>query len=351
MPADSQVKAALELLSKALGQAAPDGPTFADVWRRYFREEGRRNDTARDIERRGRLLCAFMAGRPALEFTTERAEDYRELRRDERLNLKLYGAAGVPFRRIPKPATVNREIESAKRALQWGVEQRPQLLPYNPLATAEREPENNIRTMRLQTEEEIQRILACADDEEAAAFLLFVDCGPRLMEVLTLKWDQLFMGRDSRGHDQPVLQLWDTKNGTSRRIGVSWRAYEAIQRRPRVSRFIFPGREPGMYAKDAPVRQGDHLHPDPFRRRMKRLFNRAGFPDLGIHDLRHTFIFLSEIVYGAPRRAVMNQTGHTTESVHDRYGIDHDEERARLYDVVNQAIEANLDRIERSRRK
>lgn len=350
MAVDARVKAALELLSDALG-AGVTGPSFAEVWRRYFREEGRRNDTARDIERRGLLLCAFMDGRQALSFTTEVAEDYRELRRDETRNRDLYAKAGVPFRRVPKPATVNREIECAKRALQWAVEQRPQLIPYNSLATAEPEPENNVRTTRLQTEEEIQRVLDLADPVERAAFLLWIDCGPRRKEVLSLQWDQIFMARDSRDHDQPVIQLWDTKNKDNRRIGISWRAYEAVQALPRVSRYVFPGRVPGSYrGRAAPIRPGKHLGPDAFLRRMKRLFKRAGVEGMVIHDLRHSFIFIASNVYQTPEKATMKQTGHKTVSAWKRYGIDPDEERARLYDKVNQGIEKELERIARKRR-
>lgn len=344
----------LDAIRRLLGEdAASHGPTFAAAWRRYFRAEGRKNDTARDIERRGRLLCAFLGDDPALSFTAERAEDYRELRRDEKRNRELYGKAGVPFRHLPRPATVNREIECAKRALEWCLEQRPPVLAYNPLASAKAEPERNIRKSRLGGEEDVQRILGAADPTERAALLLYVDAGARRAEVLSLQWSQIFMGRDSRGRDQPVIQLWDTKNQDNRRIGISWRAYEAIQALPRLDRHVFPGRVPGAYGgREAPVRPGTHLGPDAFLRRMKRLFVRAGVtgPDgqpLRIHDLRHTFAYFGRVIHRAAERALMAQGGWKTRSAFDRYGISDDDERALLYDQINKSIEREESRVRR----
>ncbi len=335
----------------------PVGPTFREIWVRYFREEGRGNDTAKDIERRGKLLCAFWGDRQAIECTTELAEIYRDIRHDPEKCRILYVGAEVPYRRDPTPSTVNRELECARRALQWACDSKPALLLYNPLARVRMAQEKNIRQSRIQDEATLQRLLAFADPVERAATLLGIDCGTRRMEFLTLRWSQLFMAKDKRGHDQPIAQLWDTKNGRNRRIGLSWRTYEAIQALPKLDRYIFVGRRPGEYrGREAPIRPGTHLGGDAFLRRFQRLCVKAGVrgPDgkpLRLHDLRHSFAFMGRVVHKANRKDLMDQGGWVTEAAFNRYGIDDDEQRAGLYDTINQSIERQLDDLAKRKQK
>lgn len=348
MSEDAAIKAALDTLTKALaGKAAAQGPTFAEIWRRYFREEGRYNDTAKDIERRGQLLCAFWGDRPALECTTAAVEDYRDVRRDPEKASALYEKAGIELRRKePAIATINREVACGRRALQWAVENNPPLLPYNPLGAVKLEQEKNVRQIGHRSEEDLQRLLSFADPEERAAILLYIDCGPRRMEVLSLQWTQFLMVRvevDGVVKNRPMIHLWNTKNRDPRRIGITWRAYEAVQALPRHGRYVFPGRRPGRYRHaKAPVRPGAHLTPDAFNRRIKRLCKKAGvFAENGspltIHDFRHWFVYVATVVHGAPRAQVKKQTGHVTDSAHDRYGIGGEEGTAMMFENIERS--------------
>lgn len=324
----------LTAIRRLLGQDLPSGPTFGEIWARYWRAEGRHLGSFRVIALRGRMVLEYWRSRPSLACTTDEAEVYRDARMATRTR------TGRP----PRPATVNRELAAARRALQWALEQRPPLLPYNPLAAVTMAPEDNVRHSRIETEADLQRLLDAADPVERAAILLHVDCGPRRGEVLSLQWSQVFLLKGRR----PIIQLWETKNGDPRRIGISRRAYDAIQALPRVDRYIFVGRSPGRYrTSEAPIRPGTHLSPDAFCRRFHRLCIRAGVlgPDgkpLNLHDLRHTFAFRSSVLFRIPEGVAMRQGGWKTRSAWDRYGIESDEERAMLYDAIDAGIQEQV---------
>src|SRR5687767_14748816 len=107
--------AKLEEIRRLLGMGAePTGPTFGELWGRYYREEARYLDTARDMERFGRVFAECWGSRPALSLTTADVEAYRDARR---LQVTRRG-------KPPMPATLNRETAAARRCLQWAVEQR-----------------------------------------------------------------------------------------------------------------------------------------------------------------------------------------------------------------------------------
>lgn len=325
----------LTAIRRLLGQDAPSGPTFGEIWARYFKAEGRHLKSSSVVAWRGRMLLEAWRTRPTLACDVEAAEAYRDLRMSS------------PTRQgdAPKPATVNRELACARRALQWALEHRPQLLPYNPLAGVAMADEDNVRHSRIETEADLQRLLEHADPLERAAILLYVDCGPRRMEVLSLQWSQLLMLHGRR----PMIQLWDTKGGEPRRIGISMRAFEAVQALPRADRYIFVGRAPGRYrgGNEAPIRPGTHLSADSFCKRFQRLCVRASVlgPDgkpFTIHDLRHTFAFRSSVLFQIPEKVAMKQGGWKTRSAWDRYGIESDEERAMLYDAIDAGIQEQV---------
>lgn len=323
---------------------APTGPTFRELWTRYFREEGRKNSTADDIERMGALLLEQWGDLPAISVTTAVAEDFADTMR-ARVTCK-----GTPFR----PATINRHLTVGRRCLQWAIEQRPQLLPFNPLSSVKLAKENNVRQIGDRTEADLQLLLAHANAVERAAVLLYVDSGARRLEILSVQWDQVYLAKiktDDGWQTSPAIHLWATKNGEQRRIGISWRAYEALRALPRLDRYVFVGRCPGVYkGREAPIRPGTHLTPDMFLKRFKRLCAKAGVfgPDgkpLTIHDLRHWFVRTASIVYQIPDRSVMLQTGHKTRSAFERYGIGGDYERAAMMTAINKGIQRELNSL------
>jgi len=334
----SQIRALLEM-------DAGGGPTFAELWRRYYREEARYLRTARDVAHRGAILLRAWGTRIASSLTSADAEDYRDRRK----------AAITRRHRAPMPATINRELACARRCLQWALEQRPPLLRVNPLASVRMEAERNVRRTKIRTEEELERLLELADRAMRALILAQIDCGFRRMEVLTLQWTQLALVRyRSRTTDtlmtRPMAELWDTKNGERRRVALSWRTFEAIQDLPRIGRYVFVGREPGnRRTRESPARPGTHLAPSATLAKFKRLVDKAGLvgvdgEPITFHTLRHSFAYLTRVRDRIPERQVMKQGGWKTRSAFDRYGVGDEDELSEMYEVVDANIAAELAR-------
>jgi integrase len=330
----------LRKVREALGMDEPaGGPTFGELWGKYFRAEGRYLDTVRDLKRYEILLCAQWGERPAIRLGPEDLESYRDLR------LSQTTRRGKP----PAPATVNREVAAARRCLQWAVEQR--LLKYNPLAGAAMLPENNIRHTAIRSEAELARLLELADPWMRAIILVQIDCGFRRMEVFSLVWSQIVLVPHLRADGEealrPMVQLRKTKNGSRRRAALSQRTYDAIQALPRwCERFVFVGRKPGRFRGEGsgpvPV-PGTHLSPDATLRKFQRLCERVGLhaEDGGkfhFHDLRHSFAYLMRVRDRASAFAVKLQGGWKTNSAFERYGIGGEEELADMYDRVDASI-------------
>jgi integrase len=323
----------LEQIRALLLQKEESGPTFASLWARYFREEARYLDSARDSRRIGVHLELAWGARPALSLTTEDVEAYRDRRKG------TLTRRGAP----PAPATVNRELACAKRCMQWAVEQR--LLKYNPLASLKMEHEDNIRKSRIGTEADLQRLLEHADRTMRALILAQIDCGFRRMEIFSLQWSQIIMVPYGQGH-RPMVQLWETKNGRRRRAALSQRAYDAIWSLPRFGRYVFVGREPGRYrggGREAPPRPGTHLSPDATLRKFQRLAAKSGLTTVDgepftFHMLRHSFAYLRRVRDKASQFAVKLQGGWLTNSAFERYGIGGEEELAEMYEQVDAHI-------------
>lgn len=324
----------LRRVREALGMGASrdQGPKWRELWARYFREEARYRESSADIARNGSHL-AIWNDRAALGLSTADVEAYRDAR------MATVTRRGRP----PTVASINREVTSARRCLQWAVEQR--IIPHNPLAAVSMVPEHNTRQSRLRSEEELQRLLALADPTMRALILLQIDCGCRRGEVFAIEWSHLVLVPFARGV-RPMVELWDTKNGEKRRVALSQRTYEAIDAIPRFGRYVFPGRKPGRYRKDgrtAPIDSSRHLNPDATLRKYQRLAQRAGLGHLWFHDLRHSFAYLMRVSHKASEFAVRLQGGWKTRSAFERYGIGGEEELADMYEHVDARL-AELDK-------
>ena len=135
------------------------------------------------------------------------------------------------------------------------------------------------RRERFLTAEEYRRLgrELCALDaaggmpaRSAAALRLLMLTGCRLMEVVTLRWDDVDRGAGE-------LRLRDSKTG-ARMVPLTPTAAAVLARVPRVpgSPWVFPGERPDR-------------HMGPPARHWRRARGRAGLGDVRIHDLRHSF--------------------------------------------------------------
>ena len=149
-----------------------------------------------------------------------------------------------------------------------------------------------------------------------AAFRLLILTGCRLSEIQTLKWEYI----TPRG-----IELPDSKTG-ARRIPLPDVARDVLAALPRVSGnpYVIVGKVEGRYATD-------------FQHPWRRIRNRAGLPDVRIHDLRHTYAS-NAVSSGMPIQMVGRLLGHTQLQTTMRYAHLAD-------DPVNRAAEENAARL------
>jgi len=149
-----------------------------------------------------------------------------------------------------------------------------------------------------------------------AAFRLLILTGCRLGEIQTLRWDYI----TPKG-----MELPDTKTG-ARRIPLPEAAravldsLESAEGNP----YVIAGKLSGSHVTDL-------QHP------WRRIRDRAGLPDVRIHDLRHTYAS-NAVSGGMPIQMVGKLLGHSQIQTTMRYAHLAD-------DPVNRAAEENANRL------
>ena len=133
------------------------------------------------------------------------------------------------------------------------------------------------RRERFLTEAEFER-LGCALDEAeaegavyaAAAVRLLMLTGCRKSEVLSLRWEDVYL-------DDAELRLADSKTG-ARVVPLPPPAVELLAALPRLpgNPWVIPGRKPGARLSGL-----DHA--------WRKVRERAGLEDVRVHDLRHSY--------------------------------------------------------------
>jgi integrase len=322
----------LDAIRGLLGEAgAPaSGPTFREVWERYWREDARGKRSARDIERIGNELCARWGDRVASTLTSRDGEDYRDARS------AVITRLGKPV----SPQTIDNELSQARRALNWACDQRPPMLEYNGLARVRMARPLNARKSKVKTEADLQLLLAECSPLLEALVLLYIDCGPRRMEAISMEWAQLEVTRD-----RARVELWRTKNKKRRHIRLSLRTLAAILRLPRFCRWVFASKKTN---KAYSARWLYAL----FLKAVKR----AGLTGVDgeticFHTLRHSFAYLRRTRDKISRQAIMKQGGWIDPKVFDRYGIPDDDELDDMYVEIDKNIADELKRLRASERK
>jgi integrase len=132
---------------------------------------------------------------------------------------------------------------------------------------------------------QIEKVLNVIDSPEwRFIFKLFVYTGMRLGEVANLYWRDIDLRRG-------VITVRKAKNYQSRVIPIHPKLREELEARyPAVGKLV-------RYSKD-------YIY-----HRLKRYFVEAGFPELRVHDLRHTFASLM-VMAGVDLKTVQELLGH-----------------------------------------
>ncbi|MEP3333113.1 tyrosine-type recombinase/integrase [Sedimentitalea sp.] len=130
-----------------------------------------------------------------------------------------------------------------------------------------------------------------------AAFRLLILTGCRLGEIQTLKWEYI---------TPDGMELPDTKTG-ARRIPLPQAARAVLSALPRSpgNPYVIVGKLDGRHATD-------------FQHPWRRIRERAGLPNVRIHDLRHTYAS-NAVSSGMPIQMVGRLLGHTQIQTTMRY--------------------------------
>ncbi|EDP73902.1 tyrosine-type recombinase/integrase, partial [Hydrogenivirga sp. 128-5-R1-1] len=172
-----------------------------------------------------------------------------------------------------------RTIKSAlTKAVEWEYVKEHPLRGYKLLKIQQKPP----KFLLPQQIKEVEKII----DEEIWQFVfrLFIYTGMRLGEITRLKWEHINLNRE-------IITVEKSKSFHSRVIPIH----------PTLKKDII------RYKKDI----GKVV---PFKRRyiqerLKNYFRKAGYPDLRVHDLRHTFASLM-VMAGVDLKTVQELLGH-----------------------------------------
>lgn len=215
------------------------------------------------------------------------SERYRliSLQRDSIAKIKVAGLSGKLMaewrdRRLNEVSgsTTNRDLNLISHVInvarkEWGIHVE------NPIAMIRRPPENRARNRRLASGEE-EKLLAELEEttrSERGTYeqggsrnpwmrplvILALETAMRRGELLSLRWADVFLA-------DRFVRLHETKNGESRDVPLSTRAYGVLAGLPRhISGRVFP------------------TTADAVKKAFVRSVQRADLGDLHFHDLRH----------------------------------------------------------------
>ena len=180
--------------------------------------------------------------------------------------------------------TVNVHIRTLKaafsKAVEWEYVKENPFKGYKLLKVQQKPP-------RFLLPDEIKRIESVIDREEwLFAFRVLVYTGMRIGEAVRLTWKDIDLERG-------IITVRKSKNFQSRVIPIHPTLKSEFEKRyPAVGKVI-------GYCRD-------HIE-----HKLKKYFRKAGFPELRVHDLRHTFASLM-VMAGVDLKTVQELLGHTS---------------------------------------
>lgn len=145
--------------------------------------------------------------------------------------------------------------------------------------------------------EEMARLIESVDAEEdiyvRAAIMLLILTGCRKSEILNARWEDVNIERKE-------LRLPETKSGCAQMVPLSAPAIEILQGLPRMAGnpHVIPGERPGAHRVNV-------------SKNWDRIRERAGLPDLHLHDLRRSYgsILASD---GVPLQIIQRLLRHSS---------------------------------------
>jgi integrase len=171
-----------EVLIKATGITFPE--LSVEYQKAKFKETGgiSINEQKNIHYKLERFILPFFKNKKVLRIDDFVMDDYR--------NKRLEMWADKKKTRTVKATTIRREMSIIKAIINWGVNHKPQLVPYNPIAAYEL-PKRDDEVILPPKENDIIRIIKAAPDHLRRAILLNLSTGARAgeTELLNIKWE------------------------------------------------------------------------------------------------------------------------------------------------------------------
>ena len=226
-----------------------------------------------------------------------------------------------------KPATVNRELATMKKAFNLAVKEW-EWVRDNPVLRVSMEKEENQRDRWLTFEEEEKLLNVCPDWlRELVIFAL--NTGMRLGEIISLEWKGVDLFRKT-------ITIFKSKNKELRTIPINGVVFEMLKNKSRVksikTNFVFYTQVHKMYLKTSI----DHA--------FKKVLKKAGIEDFRWHDLRHTFA-TRLIQAGVDFYKVQKLLGHKTPLMTQRYAHHYPESLRDAVEVLDKYV-TNLSQLD-----
>ena len=191
--------------------------------------------------------------------------DQISLLRANELTSKQFAAYRDKRLKSVSPSSVKRELVIIRHCLnlamnEWGIP-----LSENPIHRLTIPRESQARQRRLSSDEERLLLANCKHSALRDAIRLAIETGMRRGELLNAKWEHLDTQRG-------LLDIPETKNGSSRTIPLTSRALEVLSSKQQSGSRIIP------------------ITSNALRLAWERLYRATGIHDLRFHDLRHEAI-------------------------------------------------------------
>lgn len=270
MDDDEILTRALEIVRERTEARRP-GVTVLQLYEPYKRAKAKLKSW-HTIEMALAPVLVFLGGRPAMSLTVADTEDYREQRRTHQFR----GGKG----RTVSDKTINYQVGWLKCMMTWAT--RGGRIPYNPLA-AMRAAKVSKHRKTSPTEEDIGRLLACADVTMRAFILLAADSGMRRDEIRLCRWE--WIDESTRLLTLPAAS---TKSQRERRVPVTSRTFAALRLLPRHLKgsYVFHNANKG---------DGTPIHFNAVDKIFRGIVEASGVKAapgdvrVHLHDLRHAF--------------------------------------------------------------
>ena len=251
--------------------------TFADWADEYYKEIEKRKKYLKADKRFFKLAKDRWANRPLVSIGVD----------DIKKVLTSIAAKGTKIE-------ANRWLASIRACLQaaW----RSELIQVNPAMRVRPYPENPGRT-RILNDDEFKKLAKAVDEltdpHIRAGFVLLIETGARLSEVLKATWGQFDL-------DAGLWRIPSTKSGRPQTIPISPSAIATLMNLDHQGEYVIPGREKGTrrydlkrpwekLAKKCGLRCACGDKKENKGKRRAEYECKCNIDNVGIHDIRRTF--------------------------------------------------------------